>query len=365
MYDPAANTWTTKASMATARGDHELAVVDGKIYAIGGVNGNGSNCLNSVEEYNPATNTWTTKATMATARGLHEVTVLDGKIYAMGGIGPSSVALSSTEEYDPATDSWTTMAAMVTARYTHQQAIVDGKIYAIGGTDGTNRFNSVEEYNPVTNTWTTKASMATARSRHETVVFDGKIYAIGGYDGSNYLNSVEEYTPQTAPEAPVNLTATAGDAQASLSWTALSGATSYNVLKATTAGGPYTAIASNITETAYTDSGLSNGTTYYYVVTAVNSAGESSYSNEASATPAAAAITGRAFLVITLIDGTEKEYDLTMNEVNAFVAWYDAKAAGTGKAYYIFNNNMVGPFTSRQDYIVFDKIMKFEIMQYQ
>ena len=90
----------------------------------------------------------------------------------------------------------------------------------------------------------------------------------------------------SAPRAPVGLTATAGDTQASLTWTASSGATSYHIKRSTTTGGPYT-VVSNPTATNYTDTGLTDGTKYYYAVSAVNSAGESANSVEASATPTA------------------------------------------------------------------------------
>jgi Chitobiase/beta-hexosaminidase C-terminal domain/Fibronectin type III domain len=86
------------------------------------------------------------------------------------------------------------------------------------------------------------------------------------------------------PAAPTNVTATAGNAQVALNWSASSGATSYNVKRSTTSGGPYTTIASPTT-TSYTNTGLTNGTTYYYVVSAVNTAGESSNSSQVSATP--------------------------------------------------------------------------------
>jgi beta-lactamase superfamily II metal-dependent hydrolase len=89
------------------------------------------------------------------------------------------------------------------------------------------------------------------------------------------------------PAAPTGLTATAGNAQVSLSWTASTGATSYNVKRATATGGPYTVVASGVTATTYTNTGLTNGTTYFYVVSAVNGAGESPNSSEASATPTA------------------------------------------------------------------------------
>ncbi|HEY7424670.1 MAG TPA: fibronectin type III domain-containing protein, partial [Gemmataceae bacterium] len=92
-----------------------------------------------------------------------------------------------------------------------------------------------------------------------------------------------EFVSQSPPAAPTGLTATAGPGQVALSWTASSGAASYNIYRGTSSGGE-TKIASGVTTTAYSDSGLSAGTTYFYEVTAVNSVGESGLSNEASAT---------------------------------------------------------------------------------
>src|SRR5262245_26658085 len=89
----------------------------------------------------------------------------------------------------------------------------------------------------------------------------------------------------TPPPAPTGLAATAGNAQVSLTWNASSGATSYNVKRSTTSGGPYTTIGAGVTATSFTNTGLTNGTTYFFVVSAVNAAGESANSNQASATP--------------------------------------------------------------------------------
>src|ERR1700722_3719477 len=91
----------------------------------------------------------------------------------------------------------------------------------------------------------------------------------------------------SASAAPTNLTATAGNQQASLTWTASSGATSYNVKRGMVSGGPYTTVGSPA-GTTYADSSLTNGTAYYYVVTAVDATGESGDSNQATATPTAA-----------------------------------------------------------------------------
>lgn len=93
----------------------------------------------------------------------------------------------------------------------------------------------------------------------------------------------------SVPAAPRGLAATAGNAQVSLTWTASSGAANYNVKRSATSGGPYTQLASS-RSTSYTDTGLTNGTKYFYVVSALNSAGESADSAEANATPAAPAI---------------------------------------------------------------------------
>lgn len=89
----------------------------------------------------------------------------------------------------------------------------------------------------------------------------------------------------TAPAAPTALKATAGNEQIALSWTASTGATSYNIKQALSASGPFTTVASDVYTTSYTNTGLTNGTSYYYVVSAVNAVGESIDSSVASATP--------------------------------------------------------------------------------
>jgi autotransporter-associated beta strand protein len=91
-------------------------------------------------------------------------------------------------------------------------------------------------------------------------------------------------TPASAPAAPV-LGGTAGNAQALLSWTA-TGA-SYDVYRAPTSGGATTVVANDLATASYTDTGLTNGTSYFYTVIAENDAGVSGVSNEVSVTPAA------------------------------------------------------------------------------
>lgn len=74
----------------------------------------------------------------------------------------------------------------------------------------------------------------------------------------------------------------------------------------------------------------------------------------------------RAILVVTMTTGLEKEYDLSMDEVNAFINWYDAKDAGSGPSKYAIDkhNNNKGPFSKRTDYVIFNNILTFEVNEY-
>ena len=90
----------------------------------------------------------------------------------------------------------------------------------------------------------------------------------------------------SVPAAPQNLAANPGNAQVSLTWSASSGATSYNVKRSTTSGGPYATIA-NPAGTSHVDTSVVNGTTYFYVVSALNDIGESGDSTQVAATPSA------------------------------------------------------------------------------
>ena len=87
-----------------------------------------------------------------------------------------------------------------------------------------------------------------------------------------------------APPAPTGLTAQPRDSSAILSWTASTGATYYNVKRSLATGGSYLLVTS-VTGTTFTDNGLTNGTAYYYVVSASNTSGESANSTEVNTTP--------------------------------------------------------------------------------
>ncbi len=197
-------TWAKKTDMPTPRCAHTSAVVNGKIYVIGGATSE-PDCyaLSTVEEYDPVTDTWTRKADMPTARCdfVGSSAVVDGKIYVMGGDiwDGGWITISTVEEYDPATDNWTMKSDMPTARWCVATCTFDGKIYAIGGypTVGYTALTTVEVYDPATDTWTTKADMPLNRGMLSASVVNGKIYAIGGRPRLHAEPSVQEYDPST------------------------------------------------------------------------------------------------------------------------------------------------------------------------
>lgn len=190
-------------------------------------------------------------------------------------------------------------------------------------------------------------------------------------DPSNEASAV----PTIEMTAPANLKATGGDSKVTLRWDVVQGASGYLVKRSTTAGGNYSDLANvPASQNTYVDTTAVNGTTYYYVVVALYGSLEGPYSNEAHAKPAAGGEDpgdpgdpgDRALLNIMLNTGEVKEYDLSMTEVNAFINWYNSYVPGQGPVTFAINkhNNNKGPFKERKDYIIFDKIITFEVNQY-
>ena len=104
--------------------------------------------------------------------------------------------------------------------------------------------------------------------------------------GTNAADAPPSFgTAAGLPPVPTGLNATAGNTIINLSWNSSFGAPSYNVKRSTSSGGETT--ITNVGSTSYTDTGLMNGTIYYYVVSATNSFGESANSSETNATPVA------------------------------------------------------------------------------
>lgn len=110
------------------------------------------------------------------------------------------------------------------------------------------------------------------------------VNSVGAGPESAEVSATPE-TATTAPAAPTGLTATAGNGEVTLTWTASSGADSYNIYEGTTSGGEGAVAVLNVTGTSATITGLTNGDAYYFKVAGVNAIGTGTESAEASATP--------------------------------------------------------------------------------
>lgn len=139
----------------------------------------------------------------------------------------------------------------------------------------------------------------------------------------------------SAPAAPTSPVASASDGQVALSWAASAGAVGYRVKRASTSGGAYSQIAAP-TGTTYTDTGRTNGTFYYYVITAVNNVGESPNSAEVSARPVSATPVATA-------PGAPSGLSATAADAQVSLSW---SAAATATGYRLKRATTAGgPYT--------------------
>lgn len=207
--DVAENSWTSKASMHKARSNLGVAVVNGKIYAIGGSTQNGSSpytggVVSTNEEYDPVSDTWILRASMPTPRQSFAITVYQNKIYCIGGFAANGEATGVNEAYDPATDTWETKAAMLTTRIALDANTVNGKIYLVGGylpgeyTTYTFTSSTLNEaYDPATNSWTSKRPLPNGASSYASAVVGNRIYIMGGVSNTAVGTLNQVYNSET------------------------------------------------------------------------------------------------------------------------------------------------------------------------
>ncbi|XP_066892137.1 kelch-like protein 8 isoform X4 [Kogia breviceps] len=192
MFDPLTNKWMMKASMNTKRRGIALASLGGPIYAIGGLDDN--TCFNDVERYDIESDQWSTVAPMNTPRGGVGSVALANHVYAVGG-NDGVASLSSVERYDPHLDKWIEVKEMGQRRAGNGVSELHGCLYVVGGFDDNSPLSSVERYDPRSNKWDYVAALTTPRGGVGIATVMGKIFAVGGHNGNAYLNTVEAFDP--------------------------------------------------------------------------------------------------------------------------------------------------------------------------
>lgn len=295
----ASPSWVARAAMPQARRQNNATILpDGKILVTGGSASGGFNTEDGPKAaflYDPVANTWATMATESDYRGYHSTAVLlpDGRVLSSGGDNHANGQVFSPPYLFNGARPTVSSAA---------SAVSYGETFFVGTADGA----SITRV-----TWTALGTLTHAQNWDQRINVLSFAQASGGLNvtapsnvnlcppghyllwilnssGVPAVSRVVRISDFSAPpSAPTGLTAAGGIGKVNLSWVASPTATSYNVKRATTSGGPYSTIANNVAGTSYTDSGVSGGVTYYYVVSGVNPQGESPNSNQASATPTA------------------------------------------------------------------------------
>jgi N-acetylneuraminic acid mutarotase len=195
--------WEELTPMSVAKGYSGSAVIDGRIYIVGGWNNMNSTAIASTEVYNPETDSWSSKANMHFLRGALTVEAVNNKLYAIGGATHwnTTTVCDFVEQYDPEKNSWTTKTAMPGKRGWHFSCVCNNKIYVFGGLKGL--YDAGWEisnlvYDPETDEWDSIAPLNYRRQSASCCVFDNKIYVFGGWNGAlSWETRAEIYDPLT------------------------------------------------------------------------------------------------------------------------------------------------------------------------
>jgi N-acetylneuraminic acid mutarotase len=191
VYNPATDTWATKAEMPVASAYGAAAAINGKLYVFTPYYAGKGPFLH---RYDPSTNTWTKRATPLHPHAWPAAGVIDGKFYVAGGYY-GGLATADLDVYNPGANTWTTKKSMPAARGYMAGRVLDGKLYVLGGSAGGAVLAKVERYDPGNNTWATVVSMPTARIHLAAAVADGVLYALGGLGAPNSPTANEAYLP--------------------------------------------------------------------------------------------------------------------------------------------------------------------------
>lgn len=200
VYDPDQDIWSNLAPMPEPRHHVTVSIVGDQLFGIGGFVGGFPNwrATNSVFVYDFGSKKWAAGPSLPSARGEHVSAVVDGKIFVIGGRVRASKDASTFEAhhdtsradvFNPKTGNWRRVADAPTERNSAAGVVVNGLIYVIGGRqfrlqpDGKRRsvnLATLEVYDPATNRWTKRRPMPQAQGGLSAAALDGNIYVFGG-----------------------------------------------------------------------------------------------------------------------------------------------------------------------------------------
>lgn len=186
-----ANVWTGLASLPFARAYTVSAAANGKVYTIGG--SDLKFLYNTVTEYNPASNTWATKAPMPKKINSQlGATVIGGLIFVPGGWSGSAYQ-SNLYVYDPIADSWSQRSPMPIPGACGGSVVINGLLYVAIGCDNSGVTGKLLKYDPATNIWTQLPGAPGTHSGGSVFMANNKLY----WDNGTVATGIDVYNPAT------------------------------------------------------------------------------------------------------------------------------------------------------------------------
>jgi N-acetylneuraminic acid mutarotase len=181
------SSWEIGEEMPTPRTDLTSAIIDNKIYTIGGANYQEEGQMDVVEVYNPDENEWIKTSPLPLSLDHTSAVAYDGKIFVIGGFLAGKETTNKVLIYDPIEDEWSEIEPLPSPRAGLTAEIINGTIYAIGGLDEDHHpVNTNEAYDIATDTWSAKAPLPGPPKHHTaSAEVDGKIYILGGRTAGN------------------------------------------------------------------------------------------------------------------------------------------------------------------------------------
>jgi N-acetylneuraminic acid mutarotase len=193
---PATAGWTIRAPMPSVRLETAAAVLDGRVYVVGGLAADGTP-LDIVEVYDPATDTWATGPDHPVVVHHAMAAVLDGALYVAGGYGTGGAATRRVHRLSP--EGWRPVARLPLARAAGTMVALGGRLLLAGGVDlGGDPGREMLAYEPTTDAWSVIDGPPTPREHLAGAVVDGGLLTVGGRISGVHVGTVEAWDPVAA-----------------------------------------------------------------------------------------------------------------------------------------------------------------------